>query len=783
MRGNYALGLTVGVTNMFSKGSKAIQVEYKKLDSETKKLQRTMKDIADFKEASDSLERLGKSADATTEDIRRQERALNRLSRKLKDSGVNTQDLVSEQRKLEQQLKRTESTAKRINKLELSMEAVTGAGVGGGAVATKLITAGMSMNRQESLAAAQTGLSREEVQASRNARLEIQKESGIDSATIMNNWIQALQSGYKGDEAIELAKTTSQLAKIAPQWEPQEILGAQMRMMRTYDISAENAADLLLKIFQKSGDDKNGLLDNFMEYTSLFSGKGFSLEALSAQFIAGKHAGVYSYDKIADANKEAFQAKLTDPDEFAKLVGNGKEKGLIDSKITDPKTALELKNALFAVRDGLLKKENIDSRYATLMMRISGLYTSSDPNSVSAAKLVAEGVGGTILSEDIGEAGITAMAKAASDPKAVLGVVDGTLKKAIDVAITPTEKLANSAMASAQAASTAAARLEYLAAEPIDALSNAMFGLANQMNGNVELAGGVSAGSILAAGLAGFAGGKLLKSGGQRALGWIAGTGKGSTVASEVGKHVAKSGKRTSFVTRMSELAGNSSKYMPGTKKGPNPTTGIGKRAAQAAEGGKRVSSIARMSELASNSSKYMSGASKVVKPIAILATGASLAQSVYEGDHKETAGLVGNLAGGLAGMKAGAVLGALGGPVGIAIGGAAGGIIGSMVGEEVFGGLYDLFNSKEKEDATNQDIEKATSVAKGINNVEQERMSTANAMPNVIELAINAPITVESGAIVPDDFEQQVMNALRNASPELIAQLSQTMNQIITAN
>ncbi|UJZ95059.1 phage tail tape measure protein [Photobacterium damselae subsp. damselae] len=744
MRGNYALGLTVGVTNMFSRGSKAIQVEYKKLDSETKKMQRTMKDVADFKKASDSLERLGKSADATTEDIKRQERALNRLSRKLKDSGVNTQDLVNEQRKLEQQLKRTESTAKRMNKLELSMEAVTAAGVGGGAVATKLITAGMTMNRQESLAAAQTGLSREEVQASRNARLEIQKESGIDSATIMNNWIQALQSGYKSDEAIELAKTTSQLAKIAPQWEPQEILGAQMRMMRTYDISAENAADLLLKIFQKSGDDKNGLLDNFMEYTSLFSGKGLSLEALSAQFIAGKHAGVYSYDKIADANKEVFQARLTDPTEFAKLVGKGKQTGLIDEHITDQKTALELKNALFSVRDGLLKKENIDGRYATLMTRIAGLYTSTDPNSVAAAKIVAEGVGGTIYSEDIGESGLAAMAKAMSDPKAILGTVDGTLQKAIDVAITPTEKLANSAVASAQAASTAAAKLEYLASEPIDAVSKAMFGLADQMNGSIGLASGVSAGGILAAGLAGFAGGKLLKSGGQRALGWIASAGSG----------------------KVADIA-----------------SGIGKYAAPATDVSKRVGSFARLSELANTSKRYVAGASKVVKPIAILATGASLAHSIYEGDHKETAGLAGNLAGGFAGLKAGAALGAFGGPVGVAIGGAAGGIIGSMVGEEVFSSLYDFFGGSDKEDAITKEINKATSVASGVNNVEHDRGGIANGTPSVIELAISAPITIESGAIVPDDFEQQVTTALRNASPELIAQLSQTIHQIITAD
>ena len=142
------------------------------------------------------------------------------------------------------------------------------------------------------------------------------------------------------------------------------------------------------------------------------------------------------------------------------------------------------------------------------------------------------------------------------------------------------------------------------------------------------------------------------------------------------------------------------------------------------------------------------------------------------------TASLTGNVAGGLAGMKAGAMIGAFGGPLGVAIGGAVGGIAGSLIGEEVFSGIYDFFSGKDDPEI-DKEIEKSTEIAQTINT--SERIKSETVPPPIFELSISAPITVESGAIVPDDFEQQVMNALRNASPELIAQLSQTIHQVIT--
>ena len=446
MRANYALGLTVGVNNMFTKGSKTIQLEYKKLDTATKKLQATVKDIADFKAASKLLEKLGKSAEASSQDIRHQERVLSRLNRKLKESGINTTELAKEQLKLEQQLKRTSSTASRMQTIQQSMSGAVGATIGGGGIATAIAAAGMNMNNQEAVAAAQTGKSVEEIQSSRNARLEIQKETGADSAIVLANLIQAEQSGAKDNEALALTKTTSQLGTIFTQWQPQEIMAAQLRMMQSFDVSAQQAADMLISVAQKAGDDKGDLLDTFTEYSALMAGNGLSLKSFSSMLVAGKQAGVFNYDKIADSIKESLQGKMTDPTEIAKLVGDGKKSGMIDDLIKDKSTAIELKNAIFELRRGLNAKENIDVSYANVLKKLSGLYNSDNPDNRKAARNITEGFGGTIMAEDLGLRPMDAMSKAASDPTAILGGIKDATKNAIDVAITPSQQLANSLM-------------------------------------------------------------------------------------------------------------------------------------------------------------------------------------------------------------------------------------------------------------------------------------------------------------------------------------------------
>lgn len=707
---------------MFSRGSRQIQLEYSRLSNETKKLQRTVGDVADFKAASDELERLSRSSGASTQEIRAQERALNRLSRRLNSAGVDTADLINEQARLERQLNDTSRSAARANTISSSMTGAAGAAIGGGGIATAIAAAGMNMNRQEAVAAAQTGKSVEEIQSSRNARLDIQKETGADSAIVLANIIQAEQSGAKDDDILELTRTTSQLGAIFTQWQPQEIMAAQMRMMQSFDVSAKQAADILTVTAQKSGDDRDDLLDTFSEYSALMADKGIPLESIAAQFIAGKQAGSWDYDRIADSMKEMLQARITDPTEFAKLVGEGKKAGSIDELIKDKGTAFELKNALFELRKGLNSGENIESSYANVMKQLSGLYNSDNPKIKKAARNIAEGVGGSMMAENLGARPIEAMSKAASDPTAILGDIKDATKNAIDVAITPSQQLANSLTVNAQAAATAAAKLEYLAAEPIDTVSNALFGLAANMNDSVGLAGTASVGAIIAGAIATGLGGKLVMGAGRRVLGSLATT---APIAST------------------------------------------------ATQGLSRINTPPAAGYL----SRLTQGAGKVIKPLAIVATGASLAKSVYDGDNEQTASLTGNIAGGLAGMKAGAMMGAFGGPLGVAIGGAVGGIAGSLIGEEVFSGIYDFFSDKDDPEI-DKEIEKSTEIAQTINT--SERIKSETVPLPVFELSISAPITIESGAIVPDDFEQQVMNALRNASPELITQLSQTIHQVI---
>ncbi|ANS86916.1 hypothetical protein VSVS12_03207 [Vibrio scophthalmi] len=148
------------------------------------------------------------------------------------------------------------------------------------------------------------------------------------------------------------------------------------------------------------------------------------------------------------------------------------------------------------------------------------------------------------------------------------------------------------------------------------------------------------------------------------------------------------------------------------------------------------------------------------------------MAMAIKDEEYGEAGKLAGSLGGGLAGMKLGAMAGALGGPIVAAIGGVAGGAIGSILGEKAISELLDYFSPNTK-----AEIESVTAQVSDA----EKLLPSSTSDDKPIEVTVSVPVTIGDGAIVPTDFELQLVNALRKSTPELTLQLKETLNNLTT--
>ncbi|WP_418113406.1 phage tail tape measure protein [Vibrio scophthalmi] len=720
MNNNYALSLVVGVKNQFTKGSKDIQDEYKKLSTSHNKLKANLNDVNAYKKADaalkehrDSLNKMGTPTEEAQLKLQHLTRELRQQSRALKRAGIDTDQLAEHHEKLQKQLRKTASEMNNVKPPQMpSAETLAGAGVGlatGGAI----VSSGLNTNQVERQAAAAINVQPEQIQGWRNALTEIETQTARPYEELVNARIQAMQSGYDEQASLELTQTSAQLSSAFKNlnWQPQEVMSAQMRLMKSFDISAQKAADLIAITAQKSGDDKGDLLDSLSEYSSTYAGHGLSVESVFAQYIAGRQAGTWNYDKVGDSIKEMLQARMSDPDEFKKLVGDGKTAGSVDTLIKDQETAESFKSALFGLRNAMQTGDGIDTQYGHVMGLLSDLYKSDK----GAARNIAEGVGGNIFAEDIGEKGIHGIAQAANNPLAILGDYQGALSEAIDVAITPSQKLVAEFMALGRAVSTVVTDIENLASGALGSLGDGIASIREEANESTLISGALAASTL-------------------------AGLGYGSARGSKMAMGVFKKWSSGAITTPDVDL--------PNTMK------------------------ASKLDTLKQGVGGAFKSAGKYIKPLAIVTSAVPMAMAIKDEEYGEAGKLAGSLGGGLAGMKLGAMVGALGGPIVAAIGGVAGGAIGSIFGEKAISELLDYFSPNTK-----AEIE---SVTAQVSDAEKSLpSSTSDDKP--IEVTVSVPVTIGDGAIEPTDFELQLVNALRKSTPELTLQLKETLNNLTT--
>ncbi|MCR9868126.1 phage tail tape measure protein [Vibrio parahaemolyticus] len=573
----YALELLVGIQDEFSGKSKAIEQETKRLSKEVEELQKTTGDITKFKKAEKALDDLQKqqikSKDAitkqrdvlkklkkeagdtkeierqehalkklerqdrdTTASLREHERETRRLRRTLSDAGLDLSNLSADEAKLQSKVEKTTKALKEqtqaLNKFGNASAQMEGLSDKLGVIGSITAAAGYTLYRGNDMAkhmlmyAAQTNTDISELKSDEQRKFRASLVAdGATSGDIFTAMGLARTQGLDDKETNALTAATVRINQVFPDLDPQELSRSIATASKSFNVSIDEAAQAVMSVRQFSGDANHDLLDTFAEYSPLL-GDDMSLDKFAASLAAGRKAGVWNYDKIADGMKELFQVRFKEQGEFVKLVGDDKTTGAIEA-ISDEKERKNVLTAALRLRHAVTTGQDSGDAYTAFMKSLMPVMEHDR----GAIKPILEAAGGTILSEDIGVKGLTGMTEGAANPEKFIHEIN--LKELAQSTRTEAEKLADAGRASQSVVDESTANL----IQSQDSLSTAIQDLSKTFTDFVienPMAGHVSS-AVETATLG--AGGALAWKARGKILSWL--TGKTIDVAAGAGAESA----------------------------------------------------------------------------------------------------------------------------------------------------------------------------------------------------------------------------------------------------
>ncbi|EHK0750565.1 phage tail tape measure protein [Vibrio parahaemolyticus] len=778
----YALELVVGIQDEFSNQSKAITESTKKLEKEVKGLQKTTSDISQYDKSKTALEQLEKQQldvkdaiekqkDAlkklkkesgetdeykrqqkalqqlqkeerdTTAQTREHERVIRRLKSSLTDAGLDVTNLASDESKLKAQIDKANNAIKeqtqQVNKLGSAQDRVKTFGdkmslvAGGAAAAGTLLYRGNDMLKNELLFSARTGMDINDVQSAeqRNFRSELVRKYGATSGDIFTAQAMATQQGLGQQESMNLAAASIQMQEVFEDADPQETIRAIANTAKAFNVSTTEAANRIFAIRQATGDANGDLMDTFAEYAPLLGDK-MSLKQFAATLTAGRQAGVWNYDKIGDSFKEAFQARFSDAGEFEKLVGGGTTVGAVEA-IKDPKLRELIRGKAFNVRNTMSTGGDVGAAYAQFMQALLPAMQLD----AGAVKPILEMAGGTIYSEDIGTKGVKAIADAMINPDK--HIKDVNLSDVASSVQTEFEEIANAGKAVQMGIDASTGKLidsQDGLAKVISKLSGV---LTSEMGGNsgIGLAGGAIELGVAAFGAAAIfkkRGAIVKKLLGMSDVGDITKTGwKGNKAAQSIISQRAK---------QAADVAASVVEQGQSISKATSATKGVGSVLKSAGRFGKRIPLVGTAINAALIGSDLVSGDDR--------------------GLWRDVGGIIGGFGGG--------VLGTIAGPAGSI----AGGIGGTYAGEQVGDWLYSMFNDTP-------DVKQVENMVPA-----PPAQPTQQTPMAQVEFVYSPQINLQPIGSSDEQIaalSATLVDALRNATPELIQQLKDTLEDTMT--
>lgn len=718
----YALELIVGVKDAFTQQSKKIENESKKLEREFKQLQKTTTDIDAFKKAESALKELNQQETKNKKAITAQERELERLGRTLKNTGVDVNNIAQEERRLQAEIQKTNQGLKQQGSALQNIEKI-GTIAGGAMASAGLAWAGNDKSRNERLLAARSSYSLEEVQSAsqRQFRTDLIRMYGADQESIFAAQALAKQQNLGEEDTQALTKATIQLQKIFPDYSSPETVRALANISKGFGISIEEAANKLYATSAMVGDANGDLLDTFAEYSPLLGDK-ISFDQFAASIVRARQAGVWNTDKVGDSFKESFMARFSDKDEFAKLVGEGDKAGTVDA-IENVDLRNRIKEAAYRVRNDVATGAAPGNSYAALLT----LVNSASQTDAAAVKPILEAIGGTIMSEDIGTKGLSAMQQGMHEGAKVFEGAD-SLDNAAKSVSTSIDKATQSFNSMTDTVSNSAANLIDKFNGLGDAVSNATSSATGAMNDNSGLGYAGLVGSI---GLAGF----------------------GGLLATRMGKGL--------FNKILGTAIGSQGGFKPASMFSGLFTKSAAEPVANVAKGPSFWSTVGQ---------KALGGGKGVLKKLPVIGTAlnaASIGMSAMDGDTEGVWRSIGSTVGGGLGGLAGALFGGVGALPGT--------IGGSIAGDEIAGWLYDVFNGGD--DKVNQQA--VAQVEQTVQSASAQSRAIITQPPETVEVSFAPVIQIEATSTEPDVMAQTLVAALRDMTPQLKQALHDVMDDL----
>lgn len=272
---------------------------------------------------------LGKKSDNTGDDVENLVDSLNDGDRAMTDLSGEAGDLESELTDAGDQAEETEQELRDMNETASDSESAfnnassglsgfAGAALGavsaiGGLAVLQTVTgfmtesvgAGFELEKQLNRIGDVTGLMGSELEEAKDIARTLWSEGFGESPQEVVDAIGQVQNitDATGQTLQDLTTYALALSNTFG-FDIQESTRAANQLMEQFGITGEEAFSIVAGIMQETGDPAGDLLDTLQEYSSIFAEMGLSADEVAGRMVGAAEAGVFGYDKTADAMRE-----------------------------------------------------------------------------------------------------------------------------------------------------------------------------------------------------------------------------------------------------------------------------------------------------------------------------------------------------------------------------------------------------------------------------------------------------------------------------------------------
>lgn len=231
------------------------------------------------------------------------ERKLNNLTNDLKQFIVENSNWTKAGKKIEEYSDKITKVSKKADEIGNKASIVSGAVVAGG---TALVNSAMNLDDALAKYINTTNTAKEETEQYKEVLESIDRNNYGEGYEDIANSMASVKMQLKDINSQDLKNITEKAIAFRDLfgYEVSESIRSVKALMDNFNISADEAFNLLAEGKKKGLDFSNELLDNVNEYSVQFKKLGFTADDMFNIFKSGAENGAFNLDKIGDAIKE-----------------------------------------------------------------------------------------------------------------------------------------------------------------------------------------------------------------------------------------------------------------------------------------------------------------------------------------------------------------------------------------------------------------------------------------------------------------------------------------------